>query len=185
MQKRRSSASNVWSCCTLPPVLHYNPLSWMSADTNEPQKNPSKLSDWGRVCVRLSVSACKIILQGYLWLIWPMVAKRVYFWFGRRPLNCQLMQRKCYRQLVNFFWPWFQHRGKYMVMISQKLHSLNSDFALIFLWSYAYQEKWTHLYLGFGCRTTKQTQWTRGGQHIVLIPIKKQFNSDKYIEIYT
>ena len=85
-----------------------------------PKKLPSRLSDWGKVCVWLPVSACEIILQGCVYLICPTVAKRVYFWFGRRPLNCQLiMQRKCYSQLVNFFWPWFLHRGKYLGMISQ------------------------------------------------------------------
>lgn len=75
------------------------------------KKLSSRGSDWGRACVRLSISACKIILQGYLWLTCPMVAKRVYFWFGRRPLNCLLiMQRKCYSRLVNFFWHLIQRK---------------------------------------------------------------------------
>lgn len=79
-------------------------------------------ADWGRVCAWLFISACEIILQGCLWIICPMVAKKVYFWFGRSPMNCQLiMQRKCYSQLVNFLQPSFQHRGTYLCLISQKI----------------------------------------------------------------
>lgn len=124
--------------------------------------------------------ASKIILQGCLWLIFPMAAKRVYFWFGRSPLNQLIMQRKCYSQLVNFLQPSFQCRGTYQCLISQKWHTLNSDSALILLWSCTSQERGTCLHLGFECRTKKQTQWTGGRQHIVLILISEQFSSDKY-----
>lgn len=118
-----------------------------------------------------------------VWLICPMVARRVYFWFGRSPLNCQLiMQRKCYRQLFNFFQPLFQHRGTYLCLISQKLHTLNSDSALIFLWSYTSQEKGTCLHLTFWLQNKKvwlqnkkADTMNRGGQHIVLILISNQF----------
>lgn len=179
MQRHRNSASNFCSCCTLPPIMQYNPLSW-SPLTQKGQKKTPRLPVWGKVCVWLSGFACKIMLQGCLWLTCPMVAKRVYFWFGRRPLNCQLIMQRKYSQLVNFLWPWFQHRGKHLDLISQKLHSLNSDSASIFLWPYTYQEKWTNLYLRFDCRMMKRTQWTGDGQHIVLILVNKQFNSDRY-----